>query len=136
MDTEQKTPRSDSQVDAIVSAESPLRLGIENDELVIRVGINFLDGHEYHPDLPALKFDDRYEWARDVIAELIREKEDGSTPLTDLLDSAMIAALENGSIGVSEDSPTHVGTCENCGGEFMALRHTDKGQVCPECAER
>ena len=100
--------------DVLVGPESPLRVNIENGELVIRVGINHLDGHEYHNRIPALKFDDREEWVRDVIAEINREEEDGSTPLNTMLDKAMEAALEQGSIGVAEDSFTFVGEFPVC----------------------
>lgn len=118
----------------VASAETPLAVRVEGEQLVIRVGINRLDGGDCHPALPSLKFDNRYEWARDIIAELLSEEEDGSTPLSDLLDRAMTAALENGSIGVAEDSPTHIGECEVCRKEFSPLRHTDKGQTCPKCS--
>jgi len=120
--------------DFLVGPESPLRVNIENRELVIRVGINYLDGHEAHDSIPALKFDDRLQWVRDVICEIEQEEEDGSTPLTMMLDAAMEAALENGSIGISEDSFTFIGVCPVCESDCVPLRHTKKGVRCEDCS--
>lgn len=39
-------------------------------------------------------------FAEDVIAEINREGEDGTTPLTRFLDDMMMAAVENGSLGI------------------------------------
>ena len=117
----------------MVNEENPLRANIEDGELVIRVGINLLDGHDYHNSIPALKFDDRIEWVNDVISELFREEEDGATPLGDLIDNAMEMALDDGSAGVAEDSPRFIGTCEVCKMEFMPLLHTTRGAVCEGC---
>lgn len=114
-------------------ADNPLQANIEGHELVIRIGINRLDGHDRHPTLPKLTFENKTQWAKDVIYELLRE-EDGSTPLSDLFDKAMNEALEQGSMGVSENSATHIGTCERCGKEFAALAHTFEGQVCAKNA--
>lgn len=114
-------------------SESPLRANIEGCELVIRVGINRLDGHDYHPRIPYLKFDDRNEWARDIIARIEREEEDGSNHLNSMFDDAMEEALEQGSLGISEDSFTFVGECPVCGKDCVALRHTRNGVRCENC---
>ena len=113
--------------------ESPLRVNIEDGELVIRVGINRLDGNDCHPDIPELKFDDTEQWAKDVSYEIEREEENGQTPLGDLLDKAMIMAIENGSTGMSVDSPTHIGECSVCENDCVPLRHTRNGQRCSSC---
>jgi hypothetical protein len=118
---------------ALSGPESPLRVNVEDGELVVRVGINRLDGHECHNKIPELKFDNREEWVRDVIAEIDREEEDGATPLNTMLDNAMEAALEQGSIGVAEDGFTFKGECSGCGDDCVPLRHTRNGVMCPEC---
>ena len=116
-------------------AESTLRAAIEGDELVIRVGVNRIDGHDMHPTVPSLTFDDRVQWVEDVRRAMFDEEEDGASPIGDLLDRSMTEALEQGSIGVAELSATHVGTCQLCGTEFAALRHSAHGQVCAKrCA--
>lgn len=117
-------------------ADSPLRIKVEGDELVIRVGVNRIDGHDCHPTIPALTFEDRAEWIKDVIYQMENEEEDGATPISDLIDACMNAALEYGSIGVAEDSPTHMGVCDKCTEDQVALRHTKDGQVCTLCAAK
>ena len=114
------------------NADSPLSVAVEGDDLVIRIGINRMDGHDCHPELPAMKFEDKQMWVKDVIYEIEREEEDGSCPISDLLDKAMSEALEQGSAGVAEDSPTHVGHCSKCKEPFMPLRWFKDGDLCPE----
>lgn len=92
--------------------DTPLSCRIEGDELVIRIGIDVLaDACEqrepfwvYDEDLgdmvQAWKVVDNLGWARDVSNELNREKEDGSSPLTNLLDAAFVSALDDGSLSV------------------------------------
>jgi hypothetical protein len=46
------------------------------------------------------------EFCRDIIAELGREEEDGSSPLHLLFDTAAERAVENGSMGIDE-APSH-----------------------------
>lgn len=113
--------------------DSPLRVNIEEGELVVRVGINRLDGHECHNRIPALKFADREEWVRDVIGEIEREEENGQTPLNEMLDNAMEEALEQGSLGIAEDSFTFIGECPKCEEDCIPLRHTRNGIRCKDC---
>lgn len=77
----------------------------EGDELVIRIGINRLNGHEGHPMFCPFDFEDRNEWIDDVISQLTKEEEDGTTPLDLLFDEAMKQAIEYGSLGIASDSP-------------------------------
>ena len=117
------------------AAESPLRLEIVGDELVMKIGVNRLNGHEYHPTIPELKFSDPAEWAKEVMYELENEDETGATPISNLLDTAIIAAMDNGSTGIAEDSPTHKGQCVICKKEFAGVRHTKNGQICISCID-
>jgi len=115
------------------NADSPLRVNVEGEELVIRIGVNRLDGHESHPKLPALIFEDRKQWVQDVIREIENGDEVGGTPLIYMIDKCMSEALEQGSVGVAEDSPTHIGDCEKCEEYCVPLRHTKDGQLCDKC---
>jgi len=122
-------------MDAEKNAESPLRVNVEGEELVIRMGINRLDGNDAHPELPALIFEDRKQWVQDVIRELENGDEVGGTPLIYMLDKCMREALEQGSTGVAEHSPTHIGDCESCYDMCVPLMHSKLGQVCGACFE-
>lgn len=97
-----------------MSAETPLQVSIENDELVIRIGINVLKfgTEEMESNNP---WDDQsgdfrrlynitqpLEFAKDVKAELEREEEDGTTPLHLLLDRVCMDAIEQGSMAVED----------------------------------
>ena len=86
----------------------PLTVKIEKDELVIRIGIGtlafsadecplFYNGER---DCSDVKVIDPPEWAKDVLRELEREEEDGSTPVTELIDKAMSDAVDQGSLAV------------------------------------
>ena len=46
---------------------------------------------------------DREEFAKDVVRALCEEQEDGTTPVHILLDNAMVRAIEDGSIAISEE---------------------------------
>lgn len=99
--------------------ESPLSCDIEGGEIVIRIGINVLamatEDREpftiYDEKLgdhrKAWVVTDAMEFAKDVRNELFNEEEDGSTPLTNLLDLVCTNALEQGCIGC-EQVPTPI----------------------------
>jgi hypothetical protein len=77
--------------------EAPLRVKVSNGKLIIEVGINRLEGNDYHPYIPHLKIKDSQKWGEDVKRELEKEEENGQSPLGDLLDKAILDALEYGS---------------------------------------
>lgn len=86
----------------------PLTCRIEAGELVIRVGLDVLEFATTQPDYGPFaewpkqpRVVDKEAWAKDIRDELLKEEEDGSSPLTNLIDAAMLAASENGSIGLS-----------------------------------
>lgn len=100
--------------------DRPLTVKIEDNQLVIRVGINTLVYctehcpifYDYEKDAktpgyglgPYVKVKNKKELVKDVIGEILHEKEDGSTPLSDMLDNAILAAYEDGSLGFAEES--------------------------------
>jgi len=82
--------------------ESPLCCKLRGGVLQIEVGLNRLNGNEYHPTIKEFKIISPRKWGEDVIKELEREEEDGSSPLINLLDGAILAAYDNGSDAVTE----------------------------------
>ena len=91
----------------------------DNGELVIRIGIQTLaEAAEANTEGLIVGCDnschinDPFTWAKDVKSEMMSEREDGSSLLTDLLDSAMSKAVENGSAAV-ELKVRHI--CITCG---------------------
>lgn len=103
LDLESKTP-----------AGLPLTIGVESDQLVIRIGVDTLawcfeisdDNQPYDEKAGdfrrAFKVTDRRKFAKGVGIGLRDEEEDGSTPLTKILDAACIRAVED-DMGVDED---------------------------------
>jgi hypothetical protein len=92
-----------------MSKDAPLMCSIEDGELFIRIGIETLAWSlEHHPDLlndlcePRYKVTGHEEFSRDVLRELEREEEDGTTIVHLLLDRAMNEALEQGSCAIEE----------------------------------
>jgi hypothetical protein len=103
LDLESKTP-----------AGLPLTVGVEGDQLVIRIGVDTLAfcfeiGEDNQPfDEKAndfrreFKVTDKYKFAKGVADGLKIEREDGSTCLTDAIDKACVDAVES-DMGVDED---------------------------------
>ena len=95
-------------------AGQPLTVGVEGDELVIRIGVDtlvfaFETGEDNQPfDDEARDFRrswkvvDKHRFAEGIGDALCDEEEDGSTPLTKVLDGACIHAVENAA-GVDDD---------------------------------
>lgn len=86
--------------------DRPLRCMIEEDELVIRIGINTL-GFAANQMPPVDRWNklvvaDASIVAQDVCGQLNREEEDGTTPIHILLDKAIVDAWADGSIGFEE----------------------------------
>jgi hypothetical protein len=103
IDTESKTP-----------AGLPLTIGVEGDQLVIRIGVDTLAfcfeiGENNQPyDEKAgdfrreFKVTDRHKFAKGVGLGMQTEREDGSTLLIDVIDRACTKAVED-AMGVDED---------------------------------
>lgn len=93
--------------------DTPLKVGLEGGELVIRIGIDVLKmAAEHCPgiidwegeyDYPWLKIDDADEFAKDVVQGLLHEQEDGSTTISDCFDEAIKLAVDDGSLAVDYD---------------------------------
>jgi hypothetical protein len=96
------------------SAGLPLTVGVEGDQLVIRIGVDTLawcyeisdDNQPYDEKIGdfrrAWKVTDPHKFAKGVGIGLQDEEEDGSTPLTMILDAACVRAIED-DMGVDED---------------------------------
>lgn len=87
-------------------AEQRLMCVVEKERLVISIGLETLAfSLEHMPrsyDETEYVATDFKEFANDVRAELVREEEDGTSPLHTLLDEAMDKAIDNGSAYVKE----------------------------------
>ena len=92
-----------------------LEARIERGALVVRVGIQTLAHAVTYADW-ANQYDeqsgdwlrnfaimDAPQFASDVLHEMLREKEDGSTPLSDFIDQMSENAVNDGSLGLHED---------------------------------
>lgn len=92
----------------------PLEAKIEKGALVIRIGAQTLAHAVSYADWANPWDDERdnyirtfaildvHEFAKDTIAELLREREDGSSLLSDVLDKASQNAVEDGSLATEE----------------------------------
>ena len=96
--------------------DQPLKVEIIDGVLSISIGVGTLRfSAEHAPGPPLTWYDDESEefmkygisdeaeFAKDVLRELLHEREDGATPVHILLDQAMWKAIENGSLGVDEE---------------------------------
>jgi hypothetical protein len=94
---------------------SPLEVKIEDGALVIRIGIQTLAHAVTYSDwanpydeasgdyLRSFAITDAPQFAADVLHEMLREEEDGSTPLSDFIDACSEKAVEDGSVGLHDD---------------------------------
>ena len=81
--------------------------GIEGDAIVIRLTADacaFAFANDPQAQEPRPPVIDKQQFLRDTLNELTSEREDGSTPLTDMLDRAMVKAMENGSDALDHDA--------------------------------
>ena len=97
-------------------ADARLTVDIENDEIIIRIGIGTLAWsfdrmEENNPwsdakrdFVQSWKVSDPLEFAKDVVGEMTREEEDGSHPLNRMLDKVSTDAADQGSLGIEEST--------------------------------
>lgn len=93
----------------------PLEVKIERDALVIRIGVQTLAHAVTYSDwanpydeatddyVRNFAITDALQFASDVADEMLREREDGSTPLSDFIDKMSENAVNDGSQGLHED---------------------------------
>lgn len=93
--------------------DAPLTVRVEDDQLVIRIGLAVLaDAPRQHNDWrndddePRLTVTDATVFANEIVAALQREEEDGTTPVHVMLDDAITYVVEQGGEGIElgEDS--------------------------------
>jgi hypothetical protein len=94
---------------------APLEVRIEKDALVVRIGVQtlayaatFSDWANPYDDatgdyVRSFAIIDATQFASDVAREMLREREDGSSPLSDFLDQMSKNAVDDGSLGLHED---------------------------------
>lgn len=82
------------------AAGSPLRCGVEGCELVIRIGVTRLTGNDDHDEIPDLPITDPIRWAEEVKREIERDRGDGATPISLLLDQMILNAIDMGATGI------------------------------------
>ncbi len=84
--------------------DTPLQVNIEDGQLVIRIGVDTLAfcalAKHGGPLAENERVTDSTQFTEDVITELVREEENGDTPLTALLDEMIRMATENGCIAI------------------------------------
>ena len=115
------------------NGDAPLTAEVIDDQLVIRLGINRLRETE---DIPPLIFDDKQQWAKDILNELIGDRPDGNSLFINALARAMQLALEEGSEGVARHSFLFYGTCPLCEKKHVPLRYTKEGVAgCQDCTQ-
>lgn len=97
-------------------SDAPLTVDIEEEEIVIRIGIGTLAwafdhmeennpwSDDKHDFVQSWKVSDPAEFAKDVVGELTNEEEDGSHPLNRLLDQVSAAAADQGSLGIEKNT--------------------------------
>ncbi len=103
----------------IKNSKAPLAVDIQDDKLVISIGIDTLvHAAENCPQFFALKYEElgsaqyppyvkvtnKKEFISDVIRELKDEEENGATLVHDLLDSIFVSTYDNGSLGFEDDN--------------------------------
>ncbi len=108
-------------------ANASLTVAVEDGQLLIRIGVNTLAHSatyaefanpwdlEKHQYIRTFAIANASGFAADVCRALLDEREDGSTLLTELLDKAMEAAVDDGSEHCEYDQsiePGEVATCE------------------------
>lgn len=94
---------------------TPLEVKIERGAVVVRIGIQTLAHAVTYSDwanpydaatgdyIRQFAIVDAKQFASDVLHEMQREREDGSTPLSDFMDQMSQRAVDDGSLGLHED---------------------------------
>ena len=93
-----------------------LSFAIERGAVVIRIGVQTLANAVSYSDwanlyseeaddyIRTFAIEDEHQFAKDVMHAMLAEREDGSTPLSDLIDKSAEDAVNDGSLGLHEDT--------------------------------
>lgn len=93
----------------------PLTVKVQQGQLVIAIGVQTLTHAVTYSDwanpydeatgdyVRSFAIVDAPQFASDVVHEMLREREDGSTPLSDFIDKMSEEAINQGSLGLHED---------------------------------
>ena len=89
---------------------APLSCEVADGQLVVRIGVETLAlavaaGSAFHQErdgehIRNFAITDPLQFAKDIANELQREDEDGSSPLTDVIDQAAQSAIDEGSLAI------------------------------------
>ena len=89
-----------------MSKTALLKVNVKKGVLAITIGVDTLafamQRIERWPE--EIKIIDADDFAKDVLRELMREEEDGSTPVHRLFDKVGLEAMEQGSIGCADNA--------------------------------
>ena len=84
-----------------LAIEQPLKVIVSDSRIIISIGINRLNGNEYHPTIQEFKMRNARQWGEEVANELDKETtEQGNTILGDAFDKAILEAIEQGSCAI------------------------------------
>ena len=95
---------------------APLTVKIERGALVIRIGAEVLAHAMKYAEWNVKYDEDKVDYvqqckvidpvilAEDTMWAMLQEREDGSTPLSDFIDKMTEAAVDDGSLGIAEES--------------------------------
>ena len=84
-----------------LAIEQPLKVIVSDSRIIISIGINRLNGNEYHPTISEFQIKNARQWGEDVASEMDRETtEQGNTILSDAFDKAILEAIEQGSCAI------------------------------------
>lgn len=104
----------------------PLTVEVKNGQLAISIGVETLAHSASYSDwanpydearrdyIRTFAITDAVEFAKDVERAMLREKEDGSSPLSDFLDAAMESAVEDGSMACEYEQRIKHGKTAKC----------------------
>lgn len=89
----------------LLNPDQPLDVGIMGKCFIIVIGVDTLKfAAEHCDDNPRLEVIDTLQLCHDTALEMLKEEENGSTILTDMMDKAVSNACDNGSTAFDYDS--------------------------------
>ena len=95
--------------------KTPLSVKVEDGQLVIRIGVDTLafaiaNGDAFHDEeVRPFAIIDNTRFAKDIVIAMEAEEEDGSSPLTEFIEEAAQAAIDDGSEAVDYEQRVRFG---------------------------